>query len=256
MEPIIPYKILKIKDEKVQSLEDLLAVESKIKIFINNEEIISLSATPIQIKELIVGFLLTENIVKGSWCPEEIEIIEKGEEIEVRLETEGTLDLTGKTLTSGCLSSVSFMKDLPERYEDDFKIKLERLFFLFKEFQKKSELYKSTGCIHYAGLADSEKIIFLGEDVGRHNAVDKVIGYALLNGIPLKNKILLVSGRISSEMVLKAARWKVPVIVSRSAPTSLAIEIAKNTGLTIIGFLRGNRCNIYTHAQRIDLKGG
>lgn len=256
MEPIISYKILKIKDEKVQSLEDLLAVESKIKIFINNKEVISLSATPIQIKELIVGFLLTENIIKGSWCPEEIEIIEKGGEIEVRLKTEGTLDLTGKTLTSGCMASVSFMKELPDKYEDSFKIDLNNLFFLFKEFQKKSELYKSTGCIHYAGLADSEKIIFLGEDVGRHNAVDKVIGHALLNGIPLKNKILLVSGRLSSEMVLKAGRWKIPIIVSRSAPTSLAIELAEKMGLTVIGFLRGNRCNIYTHSQRIELKGG
>lgn len=256
MKSIIPYKILKVENGKVQSLEDFLAVESKIKIFINNEEIISLSATPIQIKELIVGFLLTENIVKGSWCPEEIKIIEKNGEIEVRLEIEGKLDLTGKTLTSGCMASVSFMNELPEKYKDDFKIKLEQLFSLFKDFQKKSKLYKSTGCIHYAGLAEPEKIIFLGEDVGRHNAVDKVIGHALLNRIPLRNKILLVSGRISSEMVLKAARWKVPVIVSRGAPTSLAIELAKKTGLTVIGFLRGNRCNIYTHTQRIDLKGG
>lgn len=253
MKSVISQKILKIKNEKIETLEDLLAVETKIKIFINNEEILSLSATPIQIRELIVGFLLTEDIIKGNFCLEEIEIIEKNGEIEVKIETEGSLDLSEKTLTSGCMSSFSFMKNIPEKYEDTFKIGLKNIFLLFKDFQKKSELYKTTGCIHYAALADSEKIIFLGEDIGRHNAVDKVIGYALLNEISLNNKLLLVSGRVSSEMVLKAGRWKIPVIVSRSAPTSLAIELAEKTGLTVIGFLRVNRCNIYTYPNRIIL---
>ena len=141
---------------------------------------------------------------------------------------------------------------MPKKYEDSFKIDVEKLFSLFKDFQKKSELYKSTGCIHCAALADSENIIFLAEDIGRHNAVDKVIGYALLNEITLRNKVLLISGRISSEMVLKAGKWKIPVIVSRSAPTSLAITLAEKIGLTVIGFLRGKRCNIYTHSQRVN----
>lgn len=253
MRSVISQKILKVKNEKIETLEDLLAVETKIKIFINNKEILSFSATPIQIRELIVGFLLTEDIIKGNFCPEEIEIIEKNGEIEVKIETEGSLDLSEKTLTSGCMSSFNFMKNIPEKYESTFKIGLKNIFLLFKDFQKKSELYKTTGCIHYAALADSEKIIFLGEDIGRHNAVDKVIGYALLNEVSLNNKLLLVSGRISSEMVLKAGRWKIPVIISRSAPTSLAIELAEKIGLTVIGFLRGNRCNIYTYSNRIIL---
>ena len=253
MDPVISQKIIRIKENNIQSLEDFIAVEAKIRILVNDTEIISLSATPLHIKELVVGFVTTESIIKGSFCPQEIEIVEEKEEIKVKIYSDGLLNLNGKTLTSGCMSSFSFISELPEKYEDNFKIEMENLFLLFKDFQKKSELYKSTGCVHYAGLAEKEKIIFLAEDIGRHNAVDKVIGYAFLNKIPLKDKAILVSGRISSEMVLKAGRWKIPIIVSRSAPTSLAIELAEKIGLTIIGFLRGNRCNIYTYPYRINL---
>jgi len=253
MSPVISRKIIKVKENIIQSLEDSIAIETKIKILVNDIEIISLSATPLHIKELVVGYILTENIIKENFCPQEIEIIEEKEEIKVKIYSSGPLNLNGKTLTSGCMSSFSFINELPEGYKDNFKIEIENLFLLFKDFQKKSELYKSTGCVHYAGLAEKEKIIFLTEDIGRHNAVDKVIGYAFLNKISLKDKILLVSGRISSEMVLKAGRWKIPIIVSRSAPTSLAIELAEKIGLTIIGFLRGNRCNIYTHSYRLNL---
>ncbi|MBO8143777.1 MAG: formate dehydrogenase accessory sulfurtransferase FdhD [Thermodesulfobacterium sp.] len=252
MKPVIHQKVLKVKNGEVLSLEDILATEAKIKIIINDKEIIILSATPLHIKELVTGFIFTEEIVKTNWCPEEIKIIEEDKEIRVKIYSEDFLELSKKNLTSGCVSSFTFINELPKKYEDSFKIDIEKLFSLFKDFQKKSELYKSTGCIHCAALADSENIIFLAEDIGRHNAVDKVIGYALLNEITLRNKVLLISGRISSEMVLKAGKWKIPVIVSRSAPTSLAITLAEKIGLTVIGFLRGKRCNIYTHSQRVN----
>lgn len=253
MKTVVYRKIFRVKDGKTFSLEDFLANEVKIKININDKEIIALSATPSYIKELVTGFILTEEIIKTNWCPEEIKIIEEDEEIKVKIYSEDFPDPSEKTLTSGCMSSFSFINKLPEKYEDNFKISIEKLFFLFKIFQNKSELYKRTGCVHYAALADTENIIFLAEDIGRHNAVDKVIGYALLNEIVLKNKILLISGRISSEMVLKTGRWKIPIIVSRSAPTSFAITLAEKIGLTVIGFLRGKRCNIYTHSQRVIL---
>ncbi|MCD6490095.1 MAG: formate dehydrogenase accessory sulfurtransferase FdhD [Thermodesulfobacterium sp.] len=256
MKPVIYQKVLRVKNGEVIPLEDILATEAKIKIIINDKEIIALSATPLHIKELVTGFVLTEGIIKANWCPEEIKIIEEDKEIKVKIYSEDFLELSKKPLTSGCASSFTFIKELPEKYEDNFKIDIEKLFSLFKDFQKKSELYKSTGCIHYAALADSENIIFLAEDIGRHNAVDKVIGYALLNKIMLRNKILLISGRISSEMVLKAGKWKIPIIVSRSAPTSLAIALAEKISLTVIGFLRGKRCNIYTYPQRINLLEG
>jgi FdhD protein len=253
MSPLEIKKIIIFKLDSKQQIDDILAIEKKIKIFINDQEIVSLSASPIYVKELITGFLKTEEILKGDWCHEKISIYDNGKEIEVKVSLEGFVSLENKTITSGCMSSVSFITDLKSKIEDDLKINPEKLFTLFKDFQTNSLLFKKTGCIHAAGLADENNILFIAEDVGRHNAVDKVIGWALLNKVSFKRKIMLVSGRISSEMVLKTAKWKIPMIVSRTAPTSLAVELADKVNLTIIGFLRGNRFNIYTSPQRIKI---
>lgn len=254
MNPLITKKIIKYQSEKFDPIEDFIAVEKRIKIFVNDEEVVSLSASPLQIKELIIGFLMTEGILKGDWCPEKIIIDYDEKEIKAKVLLEGFVSLDGKTITSGCMSSVSFIRDLKTKINDTLSVNAQSLFDLFKQFQLKSTLYRTTGCIHAAALADREKILFIAEDVGRHNAVDKVVGWALLNKIPFQEKIMLVSGRISSEMVLKTAKWKIPLIVSRTAPTSLAVEIAENVGLTIIGFLRGDRFNIYCNGERINDK--
>lgn len=251
MDALITKKIVKYQSEKFEETEDVLAVEKKIKIYVNDEEIVSLSASPFQIKELLVGFLMTEDILKGDWCPEKIFLENNEKEINAKVILEGFVSLEGKTITSGCMASVSFIKDLKTKLNDDISVDTKTLFNLFKEFQLNSTLYRTTGCIHAAALADEKEILFIAEDVGRHNAVDKVIGWALLNRVPFQGKIMLVSGRISSEMALKTAKWKIPIIVSRTAPTSLAVEIAENVGLTIIGFLRGQRFNIYSHPERI-----
>ena len=252
MNPLLTKKIIKFQSSEFKEIEDIIAEERRIKIFVNDNEIVSLSASPFQIKELIVGFLMTEDILKGDWCSNEIFIDYNKEEIEVKVLLDGFVSLEGKTITSGCMASVSFIKELSAKINNTtFLVDIQSLFNLFKDFQLNSVLYRTTGCIHSAALAEKEKILFIAEDIGRHNAVDKVIGWALLNKIPFQDKIILVSGRISSEMVLKAARWKIPIIVSRTAPTTLAIEIGEKVGLTIIGFLRGNRFNVYCHGKRI-----
>jgi|UniRef100_A0A7C4EPK9 FdhD protein len=251
MKPLENRKILKFKPDEKQQIEDAVAIEKKIKVYINNEEVVSLAASPIQIKELLVGFLMTEGILKGEWCPEKINISENQDEITVKIGLEGFVSLKGKTITSGCLAAMSFLEDVKGYIEDKMTVKPERIFKLFKDFQEKSNLYRTTGCIHAAALSDEDRILFIAEDIGRHNAVDKVIGWALLNKIPFKNKIMLVSGRISSEMILKPAKWKIPFIVSRTAPTSLAIDFAEKAGITLIGFLRGQRFNVYTHPERL-----
>lgn len=253
MNPNKIMKILRYQNKKIEELDDIIAIESKLRIFVNDEEIISISATPTNIRELVVGFLMTEGILKGDWCPEKI-LIEFNEiEIKAKIKLEGFTSLEGKTITSGCMSSLSFIGELKSKIVDDIKVEPENLFNLFREFQLKSILYKTTGCIHSAAIADRDGILFLSEDVGRHNAIDKVIGWSLLNKIPFTGKIILVSGRISSEMALKVAKWKIPIIVSRAAPTSLAVELANNIGQTIIGFLRGNRFNIYSNPERIKI---
>jgi len=118
-----------------------------------------------------------------------------------------------------------------------------------------SELHKSTGGIHIVALADREKILAVSEDIGRHNALDRVIGSGLRTGVDFSKTFVIVSGRISSEMVRKCLTANIPLIVSRGATTTLAVDIAVKTGLTIVGFARGGKMVIYSHPHRIEGAG-
>ena len=124
---------------------------------------------------------------------------------------------------------------------------------LIKEFNKSSQLFLDTGGVHSCALCDINKIIIFKEDIGRHNALDKVLGKALLEDIDFRDKIILTSGRISSEILIKTAKRQIPVIVSRSAPTSLSIDIAKKLNITLIGFARGKRMNIYSNFSTLKV---
>lgn len=252
MQAIEIRKIFKVNQNEFQAVDDSVAVEKKIKIYVNDEEIVTLAASPFQIKELVVGFLMTEGILKGDWCPEKMNVKENERQIEVQITLEGFVCTEGKTITSGCISSLSFLSDVKGCVESNMKIEADCLLRLFKSFQQNSVLYKTTGCIHAAAIADINELLFIGEDIGRHNAVDKVIGWCLLNKISFRDKIILISGRVSSEMILKVAKWKIPFVVSRTAPTSLAVDFAEKAGITLIGFLRGQRFNIYSHSERLE----
>jgi FdhD protein len=133
----------------------------------------------------------------------------------------------------------------------DVKVDVQDIIELMKKFNKNSELFLSTGGVHSVALCQGKEILLFHEDIGRHNALDKVIGEAAFKGIDTSDKMMVMSGRISSEILIKAAKRKIPIVISRSAPTDLAIDYANNLGITVIGFARGNRMNIYTRDDRI-----
>jgi len=120
-----------------------------------------------------------------------------------------------------------------------------------ESLQQQAVLFKATGGVHSAALADTEKILFFCEDIGRHNAIDKIIGEAIKAGTATDDKIIVSSGRLSSEILLKAAKLQIQMLVSRAAPTSLSIELAESLNITLVGFVRGKRINIYSHGWRI-----
>jgi len=162
-----------------------------------------------------------------------------------------------KTITSGCGKGVTFsdgagLERLPVK---TMRVKVTAAYIraLLKEFRSISNLFQKTGGVHSAALADRNGISLFSEDIGRHNAVDKIIGKAFLTNTPLEDKILLSSGRISSEIMTKVIRNKIPILVSRTAPTCMSLTYAEDHGITLVGFARGNRMNIYTHPQRIIL---
>jgi len=251
MDRAVRRRIRKHTDASFEDMEDLIAIEKKVRISVNGREIIGLYCTPHMVKELVVGLLMTEGIIRGNWCADRMSIL-FGDEILVDVPAEGEVVAEGKTITSGCAGGVTFEKKGDAgMITDPFTIDRNSLRYIFSDFQARSELYKLTGCIHSAALSDGKVILCFAEDIGRHNAVDKVIGYAILENIPFSGKILLASGRISSEISSKCSRWGIPVLATRTAPTNLAVEIAEKRGVTVVGFMRGNRFNVYTHPERI-----
>lgn len=251
VERTIKRRVCKHRDGSFEHIEDSLAFEKKVHIAVNGQEALSLYCTPDMVRELVVGLVMTEGIIKGGWCADRMSI-EYGEEIHVNIPAEGSVATEGMTITSGCVGGVTFDRKVRgEPIKDDFAIDKAHLRNIYRDFQTRSELYQLTGCIHSAALSDGRSLLCFAEDIGRHNAVDKVIGYAILEGIPFSGKIMLASGRISSEISSKCSRWGIPVLVTRTAPTNLAVEIAEKSGVTIIGFMRGNRFNVYTHPERI-----
>jgi FdhD protein len=258
MRSITKTKIIQYRNGSSSEREDHIASEKRLKIFSNNKEILSLLCTPTMVKELVIGFAFSEGLLKRNnegeqqqeWCSERIEILWQDEDIEVHLPVD--MPEATATLTSGCGKGVTFMlNEEMSAIQDDFKTSTHTIIDLYREFQKKSELFRSTGGVHSAALCDEREMLVFAEDIGRHNAVDKIIGYAFLENIPMQNKILLLSGRLSSEIINKAVSAKVPLLISRAAPTDMAVETAKKYNLTLIGFLRGQKLNVYSNPQRL-----
>ena len=141
--------------------------------------------------------------------------------------------------------------DLKPIENTNVTVKVSDIYLVMKENLTSSDLFKNTGGVHSVAIYDNQELITIKEDVARHNAMDKAIGDCVLNDINLKDKIIFVSGRISCEMILKAAKSGIPIVISKSAPTNLSVEIAKKLNITLAGFVRGERMNIYTNPQRI-----
>jgi FdhD protein len=235
--------------------EDLVATEEALTVFANGLEVATLLYTPPMTLELTLGYLFSEGMIKSRDDITSLSI-KKGS---VFVELKGTLQkregAAGKIVTSGCGGGVSFI--YPQGMQDIKKLKSKRaipqdkVLELASHFRKISELFEKTGGVHSAALSDGKEFIAFAEDIGRHNAVDKVFGKCLLEGINSEDTLLFTTGRVSSEILLKCARRHTPVIVSRSAPTSLSVRLGERLGITVIGFARGRRMNVYTHPERV-----
>jgi FdhD protein len=223
--------------------------EIPIALFINGRHSMTAMMSPVNLEDFVTGYLFTEQIIKKI---DEIESI-KIEKNRVSVITRNLFKVLGpkKTILSGCGGSTSFIdvEKLP-KINSDFSISAAAITSALRSVLD-SEVHRITGGFHMVVLLDSQGVISVAEDIGRHNAVDRIIGHALRNGIDLSKTFVISSGRISSEMVRKCLIANIPVIVSRSATTTLSVDIANKTGLTIIGFARGGKLNIYSHPERI-----
>lgn len=253
------YEILKISRDIKEHIDDLVILEYPFTIFIDDEEIITLLCTPRSLKELAIGFLYAEGYIDSMDAVEKVLIDEeKGRAyVYLKYRMAMTEQLVGKrAITSGCGKGTVFYNVLDSiksrKIEKPANIYIKDVIKLNKDFNHKSELFLNTGGVHSCGLCLKEEIIYFEEDIGRHNALDKILGRAFMEGMDLSDKLVITSGRISSEMILKASRMGIPAIISRSAPTSLAIDMAKELNILLIGFARGEKMNIYTSVPSLN----
>jgi FdhD protein len=246
------YNINKYIEDELNEKEDLVIVEYPFTIFLNESEFITLLCSPKSLEQLAVGFLHSEGILKSIDDIESIKIDKDNGYGYITTKNKNLLSqkLYGKrTITTGCGKGSIFYSTVDgikcNKIENKMDINNNNVLNLMKSFNKKSKLFLDTGGVHSVGLCNSDGILLFEEDIGRHNALDKIIGKCLYDNISIKDKIIITSGRITSEVILKCAKIGIPYIVSRSAPTNLAIDIAKDLNIGLIGFVRGNKMNIY-----------
>ena len=222
-------------------------------LLVNGRHAMTAMMSPVDLEDFVTGYLFTEQIVRGI---EEIESI-RIEPNRLSVITTNLFKVLGpkKTILSGCGGSASFIdpEKLP-KVKSEFRINPATIAMMVKSVLN-SELHMTTGGIHIVALAGKDGVIAVSEDIGRHNALDRVIGHGLRNRTDFSKTFVIVSGRISSEMVRKCLVANIPVIVSRGATTTLAVDIATKTGLCVVGFARGGKMNIYSHGYRIEGAG-
>jgi FdhD protein len=231
----------------------VLPKEEEVNIYINEKYFLSILATPSKLDYLAIGILFSEGLTKAYEDIESIEIDSNKNEIHVSLNNKNFSIPEKKIFTSGFGKGVIFRTN-SRKVVSDIYIDPINIFPLIEEFYDKMEMYKFGGGIHASALADNNKIVLIAEDIGRHNTVDKIIGEALVKNIPTKDKILISTGRISTEMILKASNMNIPIVITLKIPTGNAIKIADEYGITIIGKIRPNGMIVFTYPERVGYK--
>ncbi|OGN90417.1 MAG: formate dehydrogenase family accessory protein FdhD [Chloroflexi bacterium RBG_13_46_14] len=242
------YLISRIDGKDLTRIETNIVREFTMTVFVNDIEFASLSCSPSDLEYLAVGFILSQGLVTNR---EDITDIKADKSGKVWLYTSHKIDAGAKLKLTSSGGRSSDTSNIVKRIQSQVTIPADRVFSLMDEFDRYSRDFRKTGGVHSAALCDAEKILIFHEDIGRHNAIDKVFGQCFMDGITTDNYFLLTSGRVPSDIMNKVALRKVPVLIARKSPTDLSVEIAEKAGVTLLGFVRDTRMNIYSHAWRI-----
>lgn len=253
-------QIVKYKDKSFTSCVDEIAIEFPLTIFINQVEFATMVCSPENLDELVLGFLASEGVIRFRKEIKDMTLDRDQGFAYVELYKDDFINqqsFSKRFIGSCCGKSRQFY------FQNDVRtaktsmvtttVTAEQCLNLMKRMQADSFVFQNTGGVHNAALCSTDELLVSRSDIGRHNALDKLYGYSLLNGIPVKDKILVFSGRISSEILTKAAKIGVGIVLSKSAPTDLAIRLAEDLNITAVGFIRGASFNIYSKPERIIL---
>jgi FdhD protein len=249
-------EIVRLEGTARTTITDRVADEVPFTIRLNGSELVTLLASPENLKELAYGFMYTSGIILGAADVKDLRMDGSSWTADISLARKIPADLVFKRIyTPGCGRGIQFISpvDLLHRgkMESGLSVTADALRGLLEEFRERSDEYRETGGVHGAATSDGARILEFMTDIGRHNALDKALGAALLGGLPMADLLVITSGRISSEIVLKLVKAGIPMAVSRGAPTNQAVMHARGAGMTLVGFARGTRMNIYCLQERV-----
>jgi FdhD protein len=244
-------------DQSGQAIETAVVVERPLTLFLNGQEIVTMMTIGDHPDYLAVGYLLNQNMLRGDDAITAIDYDEELDTVVVRTErrTDFEKKLRKKTLTSGCAQGTVF-GDLMEKFDEvrlpeHAVLKTSWLYALTKKINTAPSLYLAAGAIHGCVLCEADRPLIYMEDVGRHNAIDKIAGYMHINRIGPEGKIFYTTGRLTSEMVIKTVQMRIPILISRSGFTAWGVDLAKRAGLTLIGRAKGRRFIALSGESRI-----
>ncbi len=253
-------EVFRFRRNQTECVDDDILNEISLRIRVNNQDLVSILTIQHEMKELTLGVLFSEGIVNSYSDIHSIEIHPVHYLAEVLVKENAGRPGGEKllTITPGCGKGLTYINPSKSNLFKKLSVEgnitdAESISNLARELSQSSTLFKRTGCVHVAGISDGKRFLHISEDVGRHNCLDKLTGWSMLNR-PAAEKAVMTfsSGRISSEITLKTLRACIPILVSRSAPTYSAVRLAEQYGITLIGFARGNRFNLYSWPERIS----
>lgn len=251
-------------------------------LYLNGRELLTFMCTPTRLHCLALGFLQSEGLIESlddvwqikvfldenrvylffpeAGLDEELHMptcAEAGGSIAVQLKRPVPALPERRVLTSGCGGGITFDDVRGDRppLRSDLRVEATQIVALMRELNYQARLYRQSRGVHTSALSDGERLLVLAEDVGRHNTLDKIRGEVLLQGLPTKDRMLLTSGRISSEMITKARKMEVPIVASRTSPTATSVRLAEAWNMTLIGYVRAPQLRVYTGAERVLFPG-
>jgi len=248
--------LTRIKGNKREEISDLVARETTFTILLNKKKLVTLNCSPEKYKFLGLGFLYTSGILQNKEDIISLDVNEKQGLMDIKIKgvSLSPEDIINSNLWIGSYQQLEEQKETSLSIDTSLKISSNLVYSLISEMQKRAGFFKLTGGVHSCALADKNgSIILFSEDISRYNTIDKILGEAFLKNIPREDKIILTSCRITSGILRKIIIGKLSIVISRAAPTDLAIKLAKRAGITLVGFVRGERMNVYTHPERIEI---
>jgi FdhD protein len=251
---IHPTQDILYQDDSSVPVAGAVIEEALVCIYVNGQELATFMCTPHELDELAIGFLRSEGVIQSLADIELLTLSAHKSCVDVWLKT-GFSPPARRIVTSGCGGGVTF-DDLSGRHaplDSPVAITPEQVADLMKQLYLAADLYNEVRGVHASALSDGRELVLLAQDVGRHNTIDRLWGKALKQELTTEGHILLASGRISSEMINKAAKMGIPVIISRTSPTSLSVELGQAWQITIIGYARGKHFRVYSAPERVVL---